>query len=143
MLKNLVNKSIVINKEKYIIKGIAKGKKDSSFYDTNYLIINKEIKQLPIEIEIYASNYKDKEYIKEYLLKNNIKYMDYASTVTSISKNVLNAISYVLIIFCLISLSVSVLMVSLITYMSIYERTKEIGILSSLGFSIYNIKSIF
>lgn len=142
-IKNLVNKSIVINKEKYIIKGIAKGKKDSSFYDTNYLIINKEIKQLPIEIEIYASNYKDKEYIKEYLLKNNIKYMDYASTVTSISKNVLNAISYVLIIFCLISLSVSVLMVSLITYMSIYERTKEIGILSSLGFSIYNIKSIF
>ena len=142
-IKNLVDKSIVINKEKYIIKGIAKGKKDSSFYDTNYLIINKDIKQIPIEIEIYATNYKDKEYIKEYLLKNNIKYMDYASTVTSISKNILNAISYVLIIFSLISLSVSVLMVSLITYMSIYERTKEIGILSSLGLSIYNIKSIF
>ena len=58
-------------------------------------------------------------------------------------KTIVNAVSYVLIAFVSISLVVSSIMIGIITYISVYERTKEIGILRSIGASKRNISSIF
>ena len=58
-------------------------------------------------------------------------------------KTIVNAVSYVLIAFVSISLVVSSIMIGVITYISVYERTKEIGILRSIGASKGNISSIF
>ena len=58
-------------------------------------------------------------------------------------KTIVNAVSYVLIAFVSISLVVSSIMIGVITYISVYERTKEIGILRAIGASKGNISSIF
>ena len=58
-------------------------------------------------------------------------------------KTIVNAVTYVLIAFISISLVVSSIMIGIITYISVYERTKEIGILRSIGASKRNISSIF
>lgn len=58
-------------------------------------------------------------------------------------KTIVNAVSYVLIAFVSISLIVSSIMIGVITYISVYERTKEIGILRAIGASKGNISSIF
>ena len=58
-------------------------------------------------------------------------------------KTIVNAVTYVLIAFISISLVVSSIMIGIITYISVYERTKEIGILRSIGASKHNISSIF
>ena len=58
-------------------------------------------------------------------------------------KTIVNALSYVLIAFVSISLVVSSIMIGIITYISVYERTKEIGILRAMGASKKNISSIF
>ena len=58
-------------------------------------------------------------------------------------KTIVDAVSYVLIAFVSISLVVSSIMIGVITYISVYERTKEIGILRAIGASKHNISSIF
>ncbi len=58
-------------------------------------------------------------------------------------KTIVNAVTYVLIAFISISLVVSSMMIGIITYISVYERTKEIGILRAIGASKHNISSIF
>ena len=58
-------------------------------------------------------------------------------------KTIVNAVTYVLIAFISISLVVSSMMIGIITYISVYERTKEIGILRAIGASKRNISSIF
>ena len=58
-------------------------------------------------------------------------------------KTIVNAVSYVLIAFVSISLVVSSIMIGIITYISVYERTKEIGILRAIGASKRNVSSIF
>ena len=58
-------------------------------------------------------------------------------------KTIVNAVTYVLIAFVSISLIVSSIMIGIITYISVYERTKEIGILRAIGASKHNISSIF
>ena len=58
-------------------------------------------------------------------------------------KTIVNAVTYVLIAFVSISLVVSSIMIGIITYISVYERTKEIGILRAIGASKHNISSIF
>ena len=58
-------------------------------------------------------------------------------------KTIVNAVTYVLIAFISISLVVSSIIIGIITYISVYERTKEIGILRAIGASKHNISSIF
>ena len=72
-----------------------------------------------------------------------INYSDTTGILMSSVKTIVNAVSYVLIAFVSISLVVSSFMIGIITYISVYERTKEIGILRSIGASKKNISSIF
>lgn len=72
-----------------------------------------------------------------------VEYTDVTGTLMSSVKAIVDAVSYVLIAFVSISLVVSSIMIGVITYISVYERTKEIGILRAIGASKRNISSIF
>lgn len=72
-----------------------------------------------------------------------IEYTDTTGVLMGSVKTIVDAVSYVLIAFVSISLIVSSIMIGVITYISVYERTKEIGILRAIGASKHNISSIF
>ncbi|MBQ9850784.1 MAG: ABC transporter ATP-binding protein/permease [Clostridia bacterium] len=74
---------------------------------------------------------------------SSIKYTDYIGLLLSSVTKIVNVISYVLIAFVAISLVVSSLMIGIITYISVLERTKEIGILRAIGASKKDISSVF
>ena len=96
---------------------------------------------IPFMINLYPDDFEDKEQIIEYLDKYNenmeeedkIIYNDLSATFSSLSGNIMDAITVVLIAFSSIALVVSSIMIGIITYISVLERTKEIGILRSLG----------
>ena len=72
-----------------------------------------------------------------------IKYTDLTGILMSSVKTIVDSVSYVLIAFVSISLIVSSIMIGIITYISVLERTKEIGVLRAIGASKKNISSIF
>jgi putative ABC transport system permease protein len=75
--------------------------------------------------------------------ENAIRYTDYVGLIMSSVTTIINAISYVLIAFVAISLVVSSIMIGIITYISVLERTKEIGILRAIGASKRDISRVF
>ena len=75
--------------------------------------------------------------------EKKINYSDITGVLMNSVKVIVDAVSYVLIAFVSISLVVSSIMIGIITYISVYERTKEIGILRAIGASKHNISSIF
>ena len=97
------------------------------------------------EIKIYPKSYSNKDSIKQYIdnYSEKITYIDMADLLGTALKSVINIISIVLIIFTSISLLVSAIMISIITYVSVLERIKEIGILRSIGASKKDIKKVF
>lgn len=106
----------------------------------------------PKQINIFASTYSDKDEIAECIAEYNkkqtndddaIEYTDIMKIIMSSITTVINAISYVLIAFVAISLVVSSIMIGIITYISVLERTKEIGILRSIGASKRDISRVF
>ncbi|MGN1131625.1 MAG: ABC transporter permease, partial [Ruminococcus sp.] len=74
---------------------------------------------------------------------DKISYTDYIALLMSSVTTIVNVISYVLIAFVAVSLIVSSIMIGIITYISVLERTKEIGILRAIGASKRNISSVF
>ena len=72
-----------------------------------------------------------------------IRYTDLTGILMSSVKTIVDSVSYVLIAFVSISLVVSSIMIGIITYISVFERTKEIGVLRAIGASKKNISSIF
>lgn len=106
---------------------------------------------LPSSIMIYPNNFGDKEEILNYLDEFNkgksdedkIVYSDLAGTMTELTGGLMDAITYVLIAFAGISLVTSMIMISIITYTSVIERTKEIGVLKALGARKKDITRVF
>lgn len=106
---------------------------------------------IPSSISIYPVDFDAKEEIAAYLDKWNeglssedkIVYTDMAALVTSLSGGIMNAITLVLIAFASISLVVSMIMIGIITYISVLERTKEIGVLRALGARKKDITRVF
>ncbi len=102
-------------------------------------------------ISIYPMNFDSKEAIKNYLDKWNedlldedkITYTDLAKSITGMLTQMVDMISIVLIAFAAISLVVSSIMIGIITYVSVIERTKEIGVLRSLGARKKDISRVF
>lgn len=105
----------------------------------------------PYMITIYPTNFESKDAVTEYLNGWNqgkeeedvIYYTDLATTMTELSGGIMDAITLVLIAFAAISLVVSLIMISIITYTSVLERTKEIGILKALGARKKDITRVF
>lgn len=108
-------------------------------------------KDNPDEILIYASTFENKDKIISILEDYNkgksendkIKYTDDLSILMSSISEIINAVSYVLIAFVSVSLIVSSIMIGVITYISVLERTKEIGVLRSIGASKKDISRVF
>ena len=105
----------------------------------------------PSSILIYPKDYDSKEkiisiidkYNKEASDKDKITFIDYVGTLMSGITTIINIITYVLIAFVAISLIVSSIMISIITYISVLERTKEIGILRAIGASKKDVRRVF
>ena len=120
-------------------------------YNKNLEDLGVVSKDAPAEIDIYVENFENRENIKNVIDKYNqgkseneqINYTDIIGLITKSITDIINAISYVLIAFVGVSLVVSSIMIGIITYISVLERTKEIGILRSIGASKADIIKVF
>ena len=109
----------------------------------------------PSEIDLYAASFEAKEKLEDIISAYNkkatdegrdedvINYTDYVGIMMSSVSTIITAISAVLIAFVAISLVVSSIMIGIITYISVLERTKEIGILRSIGASKKDVSRVF
>mgnify|MGYP000241961213 FL=1 len=109
----------------------------------------------PSEIDIYAKDFDSKEKLQDFIKNYNdevtadgrdedtISYTDYVGILMSSVSTIITAISSVLIAFVAISLIVSSIMIGIITYISVLERTKEIGVLRSIGASKKDVSRVF
>ena len=102
----------------------------------------------PSAINIYVDNFESKEAISKCIEtynstvseKDPIQYTDYVGTLMSSVTTIIDVVSYVLMAFVAVSLIVSSIMIGIITYISVLERTKEIGVLRAIGASKHNIQ---
>lgn len=120
-------------------------------YDDNLAAFGVVSRDAPSSINIYADSFEDKDYIADAITdynktvskKDKITYTDYVGLMMSSVTTIVNVISYVLIAFVSVSLIVSSIMIGIITYISVLERTKEIGILRAMGASKHNVSQVF
>lgn len=154
---DLVEKVIEINKESDIVNSqkmldysIFTGEKLDEEQKNNTLVYLGS-KDEPFMINIYPKDFESKDKIIEYLDEYNkdknesdkIVYNDLASTFISFGSKIMDAITIVLIAFSAVSLVVSSIMIGIITYISVLERTKEIGVLRSLGARKKDVSRVF
>ncbi len=120
-------------------------------YDGNLLLFGVADLKKPSGINIYPKDFEAKEEIESYITQYNegvkevdaINYTDYIGLMMSSVTTIINAITIILIAFVAISLVVSSIMIGIITYISVLERTKEIGILRAMGASKKDISRVF
>ena len=154
----LVNEVINKNKSSEIVKAqkdadynvLTHQKFDESFTKDTFLgYLGADV--VPSAIYIYPKDFETKDEIISYLDDYNdgkneedvVQYTDMAEMISSLSGDIMDAITIVLIAFSSISLVVSSIMIGIITYISVLERTKEIGILRALGARKKDITRVF
>ena len=123
----------------------------STTYEDNLKILGVVDLDKPNMINIYPKDFESKERIQELIEEYNsnnsevddISYTDYVGLMMSSVTSIVDIISYILMAFVSISLVVSSIMIGIITYISVLERTKEIGILRSIGASKKDISRVF
>ena len=123
----------------------------SSTLEKNLLRLGYVDLDSPAAINLYVSTFADKDALAEIIKQYNngvseedqIEYTDYVALIMSSVTTIINVISYVLIAFVAISLIVSSIMIGIITYISVLERTKEIGVLRAIGASKKDISRVF
>ena len=124
----------------------------SNTYDGNLQKLGLRDPENPSSIQIYSPSFEAKENFEDFVQRYNdsqseedgkIEYTDYIGLLLSSVTKIINMVSYVLIGFVSISLIVSSIMIGIITYISVLERTKEIGILRSIGASKRDISRVF
>ena len=120
-------------------------------YDSILATLDDAESAKPASINFYAKDFESKDAIEQFITDYNdaaeetdkLKYTDMVGLLMSSVTTIINAISYVLIAFVSISLVVSSIMIGIITYISVLERTKEIGILRAMGASKKDISRVF
>ena len=136
----------------YIFENKLPPTRSESTYEQNLRTLGQVDPDSPSAIYIYASTFENKDVIADAITAYNdaaedeadkIVYTDYVKLLMSSVTTIISAISYVLIAFVAISLIVSSIMIGIITYISVLERTKEIGILRSVGASKKDISRVF
>ena len=160
VLESALNSDIVVEQLKHgINKDVFSGKpfEDSeslsSTMTVNYLYENRLIDLAAVAkittVNIYSDSFEDRMYIENYVKKynnygkSNVSYYDYMSNLQKEFSTFIEILTKVLVIFALISLFVSAIMIAIITYISVIERTKEIGILRSLVARKIDITTMF
>ena len=154
---DLVEKVISVNSSSDVV--LSQSKSDNSVFTGEKLDSDSKENMLlylgskdePFMINIYPKDFESKDKIIEYLDKynidkndeNKIVYNDLASTFISFGSKIMDAITVVLIAFSAVSLVVSSIMIGIITYISVLERTKEIGVLRSLGARKKDVSRVF
>ena len=126
------------------------GNEDKSFKG-NLLKLGYQAEDDPTGISFYFDDFESKNRFTDFLTRYNdnaaeeqkLQYTDITGILMGSVETIVNAVTYVLIAFVSISLVVSSIMIGIITYISVLERTKEIGILRAIGASKRNISSIF
>lgn len=156
--ENVANTYMEVNNKSNIVLKQKQNKNKSvltgrTITDEQYLDLIYELggNSTPTSILIYPNGFDEKEYITEILDNYNkdlpkeekINYSDNIAIAVSMMKTVMNSISVVLIAFSAISLVVSSVMIGIITYTSVLERTKEIGVLRSIGARKKDISRVF
>jgi len=127
---------------------------DTANIDTNLAILGAAEIDTPATIRIYPRDFESKEAIERFIADynrmvveaggdNTIHYTDFVGMMMASVSTIINVVSNVLIAFVGISLVVSSIMIGIITYVSVLERTKEIGILKSIGASKKDISRVF
>ena len=122
-----------------------------STYEKNLILLGNVSKESPSVINLYCATFEDKGYVENLIKEYNngvdeekkISWTDYVALLMSSVTTIVDAITYVLIAFVAISLVVSSIMIGIITYISVLERTKEIGILRAIGASKKDISRVF
>ena len=120
-------------------------------YNDNLADFGVVSRDAPSSINIYVDSFEDKnsindaidEYNRTAKEKDKITYTDYVGLMMNSVTTIINVITYVLIAFVAVSLVVSSIMIGIITYISVLERTKEIGILRAMGASKRNVSNVF
>ena len=120
-------------------------------YEGNLLKIGAADLSKPSTIHIFPKDFEAKDAISDKIHSYNetaseeddIQYNDYIGLMMSSITTIINAISYILIAFVAVSLVVSSIMIGIITYISVLERTKEIGVLRAMGASKRDISRVF
>lgn len=128
-----------------------KAQSNDATYEGNLALMGVSDLSNPVKINIYPKDFEAKETIANLISDYNntvkesekITYTDYVGLMMSSVTTIINAISYILIAFVSISLVVSSIMIGIITYISVLERTKEIGILRAMGASKKDISRVF
>ena len=123
--------------------------------EENLSLLGYNDRSQPGSVSLYAATFEDKDAIVDYIERYNarmeqngedskvINYTDYVGLLMSSITTILKAISYVLVAFVSISLVVSSIMIGIITYISVLERTREIGVLRAMGASKRDISRVF
>ena len=126
--------------------------RSDSTYEENLELLGYVDLESPSAINIYASTFAEKDLIADKIADYNaacadsedeIHYTDYVALLMSSVTDIISGISYLLIAFVSISLVVSSIMIGIITYISVLERTKEIGILRAVGASKRDVSRVF
>lgn len=143
--------------EKDVFTGMSfdNDKTSISTLENNKSLLGISSEDNPSEIDIYAKDFDSKEKLQDFIKNYNdevtadgrdeytISYTDYVGILMSSVSTIITAISSVLIAFVAISLIVSSIMIGIITYISVLERTKEIGVLRSIGASKKDVSRVF
>ncbi len=152
--KTSVYKEQTSNKKINVLTGTSFEKSNTNYEEVTRKLGIAELDN-PTVISLYPKDFESKESIISFIDKYNdlqkkngtednvVSYTDYLKTIVGGLTSIINIISIVLIGFVAISLVVSSIMISIITYISVLERTKEIGILRALGASKKDVRRVF
>ncbi len=141
------------NDDATVCKNVLTGGELKSEQSVNDAIKKLGYAEVPTKIEFYASSFENKLKIKQYLAGYNdlattaeedrVFVTDVVSAIVDVLKTFIDTITYILLALTAISLVVAAIMIAIITYVSVIERTKEIGILRSIGARRIDVMSVF